>query len=470
MTRRPLEAFFRPRSIAVVGASASRTKAGHFLLKNILDGGYPGRVYPINPDARRILGCRAFPSVRELPEAPDLVFVLVPPAQVASVLRDCASRRVKAAAIVTAGFGEVGERGRALQQELARIIRQGGMRAVGPNSVGLVSAPARLVGSFVPFRRWPAGPVAIAAQTGIFTGAYVDEVVAAPAARIGFSRSLCLGNKIDVDEVDFVRDAGADPATRVIALHLESFSRPRAFLRVANRVKRLKPVIVLKTGRTAAGARAASSHSGALASQDRIVDAALRQFGIVRADTLEEFIGTTAAFATQPVPRGNRVAVVTLSGALGVMAVDELRSARLELAVFAPDTVRRIAALMPPWQPVQNPADVWMALGAGPARAHAEILDAVLADRGVDMLLAILLPIPNADFPDVRDVFGRLVRRHPAKPVVLVLVGGRTKQRWLDALEPLGLPVFAEPRPAVRAMEAMRFYAAERRRARTLEP
>jgi acyl-CoA synthetase (NDP forming) len=464
VTATALDAFFAPRSVAVVGASASRGKAGYLLLKNILDGNYRGRIYPVNPNARRILGRRSYASVAAVPGELDLAILVVANPQVVPVLHECAQKRVRAVAIVTAGFAEIGDQGRAAQREVADIVRRGGMRAIGPNSVGLASAPGKLIASFVPFRKWPEGAAAIAAQTGIFTGAYVDQVAASQTQRVGFSRSICLGNTVDVDEADFVEYAAQDSATRVIALHLESFKRPRVFLAAANRAKALKPVIVLKTGRTEAGARAAASHSGALAAQDRVVHAALKQYGIVRTETLEEFAGVMKAFAWQPVPRGNRVAIVTLSGALGVMAVDEMQGTGLELARFAPATIRAIARLMPGWQPVQNPADVWMALGSGPREAHEQILGAMLADPGVDMLLGILLPIPNADFAGVRQVFARLTRAHPDKPLFLILVGGQVKQRWLRELEPLHLPVFPDPRLAVRAMEAMRFYATHRDR------
>ena len=464
MGENALRRFFAPRSVAVVGASATRGKAGHFLFRNLLDGGYKGRLYPVNPGVRRVLGCRSYASVGDLPEAVDLAFLIVSGPHVVPVLEDCARRGVKAVTIVTAGFAEVGEEGRARQIEVAAVLRRGGMRAVGPNSVGLVSAPSRLMGSFVPFPKWPEGRVAIAAQTGIFTGAFADELAERSAQRIGFSRSLCLGNCIDVDEVDFLAYAAEDPQTDVIAIHLESFKRARAFLSLANRVKRVKPIVVMKTGRTEEGARAAASHSGALAAQDRVVDAALKQYGIVRARTLQDFIGTAKALAWLPRPRGNRVGIVTLSGAVGVMAVDEMHGTGLTLARFSQKTIAAVSGHMPDWQPVRNPADVWMALSNGAEKAHAGVLGAVLDDPSVDMLLGILLPIPNADFPAVRRVFARLKRAHPAKPFVLVLVGGAVKERWLRELEPLHVPVYGDPGVAVRALEAIRFAAEQRTR------
>jgi acetyltransferase len=220
----------------------------------------------------------------------------------------------------------------------------------------------------------------------------------------------------------------------------------------------------MKTGRTEQGAQAAASHSGALATKDRIVDAALRQYGVVRASTLEDFIGMAKALAWLPAPRGNRVGIVTLSGAMGVMAVDEMQATGLTLARFSPHTVAAVSRYLPDWQPVRNPADVWMALSSGPEKAHAEILGAVLKDPGVDMLLSILLPIPNADFAAVRRVFLRLQRAHRGKPIVLVLVGGRVKERWLREIEPLKVPVYADPVGAVRALEAVRFAGEQRRR------
>jgi acyl-CoA synthetase (NDP forming) len=465
MTESALRPFFAPRSVAVVGASSTKGKAGYFLFRNLLEGGYRGRLYPINPGSKRVLGCRTYASIRDVPGPVDLAFLIVSAAHVVQVLRDCADRGVKAVTIVTAGFAEVGEEGRARQMEIADMLRKSRIRAVGPNSVGLVSAPNQLMGSFVPFPTWPAGRVAIAAQTGIFTGAFADQMSARSTQRLGFSRSLCLGNSIDIDELDFIEYAGADPQTDVIAVHLESFKRGRAFLSAANRIKRTKPIVVMKTGRTEEGARAAASHSGALAARDRIVDAALRQYGVVRAKTLDDFMGITQALAWLPRPRGNRLAIVTLSGAMGVMAADEMDGTGLTLARFAPATVAAMSRYLPSWQPVRNPADVWMALSMGAEEAHANVLGAALDDRGVDMLLCILLPIPNADFSAVRQVFARLQRAHPDKPIVLVLVGGAVKERWLRALEPLRLPVYSDPAAAVRALEAVRFFVERQTRA-----
>ncbi len=464
MSSETLKALFEPESVAVLGASASQGKVGYFLFRNILEGGFGGRLYAVNPNARRVLGRPSYRSILGLPERPDLAFLAVPNRLVKPALIECAEKKVKAAVIVAAGFSEIGRDGAKVEQELRKIIRAGGLRAVGPNSVGLVNAGHKLVASFVPFRPWPEGPIAIGAQTGIFAGAYADQMSQQQSQRTGFSLSLCFGNKIDIDETDFLEYAARDTRTKVVALHLESLHRPREFLAAASRVKREKPLIVLKTGRTEQGARAAASHTGSLAASDRIVDAAFRQYGLIRAENLEELQGIAKALAWQPLPRGRRVAVVTFSGALGVMALDAMRNTRLELAQFSACTVRAIARLMPPWQPVQNPADVWMALGGNARKAHQEILGAVLADPQVDLLLAILLPIENTDFVGLDRLFRSLRHVHPAKPVFSVMVGGRVKQRWLQEIEPAHIPNYSEPGAAIRAMDAMCFYAETRLR------
>ena len=304
----------------------------------------------------------------------------------------------------------------------------------------------------------------MASQSGIFAGALIADFAAERTQRIGLSMAVCFGNKVDVDEVDFLEYAAQDPATNVITLHLESFKRAREFLSLANRVKQTKPIVVLKTGRTAEGAKAAASHTGSLTVPDRLVDAALRQYGIVRAETLDDLKGILRAFAWQPIPRGKRVGILTFSGALGVMAVDEMKVARLELATLSPETIRTIARLMPKWQGVENPVDGWVALGAGARKVHEEMMEALLADPNVDMVLGILLPIPNSDFPEVKEVFAALARRHPEKPIFLLLVGDRVKERWLKELDALRMPNYADPRSAIRAMRAMSFYAEQRHR------
>lgn len=463
MTMRRL---LEPDSIAVVGASPSPEKAGYILLKNLLDHGFPGRLYPINPSVGSILGLRTYASVAEAPETVDLAFIVVPRPHVLDVVSQCAARKVGAVVIVSAGFAEVGGEGIAMETELRQILARSGVRALGPNTIGFVNAGRKLVASFVPFPRWIDGPVALAAQSGIFVGALADELMAREVRQIGIRLGVAFGNKIDLDEVDFLDHAARDPAVRVIALHLESLKRPREFFDLVRQVSPEKPVMVLKTGRTGPGARAAASHTGALAVEDRILDGAFRQVNAIRARDVEDFLALIRAFAWAPVPAGPRVGVLTFSGASGVIASDEIEDAGLTLAPLAETTAGRIGALMPEWQPVGNPADAWLALGSGPRRALEEPLAALLDDSAVDIVLGLLLALPNTDFPELAEVFARARRSHPGKPIFLVITGGHVKDRWLRELEGLHIPVESDIRVSVQTIRAMVHYGRRRQRMR----
>jgi acetyltransferase len=457
---RDLTPLIAPQSVAVIGASANPAKSGGILFKNLVDGGFGGRLFPINPRADTVLGHRAYPHIREVPGPVDLAFVVLPRGSVRGALTDCLAARVRSACIITAGFREVGEVGRRDEEALSEIVRAGQILTIGPNTIGLVAAYHRLFGSFVPFSSWTPGPISIFAQTGIFAGAVMLQVMSQDVQRPGIGLSIDAGNKIDVDEIDFLHFVREDQHTAVTGLYLEDLRNPRAFLELAAEVSHTKPIVVLKPGRTDAGARASASHTGALAVDDRILDAALRQYGCVRADDVEDFLGYLRALAWLPLPRGPRVGVVTYSGALGVIAADELIQAGLRLADFTPDTLSRIAGVLPEWQPPGNPSDLWVALDIKGNRAgHEEPLEAVLADTATDMVLGILLAPPNADFPDVREVFSGLRDRRPDKPLALVISGGEVRERWIRELDGLNIPVYPSTRTAVRALRALAAYA-----------
>lgn len=460
----PMRELLEPDSIAVVGASASPGKSGYILLKNLIDHGFPGRLYPVNPSADTVLGLRAYPSISALPEPPDVVFIAVPREHVLDVVRQCETRKVRAVVIVSAGFAEVGGDGAILEGELRQVLERSGIRAIGPNTVGFANAGRKLVASFVPFPRWIDGRVALAGQSGLFAGGLLHELMAREVQSPGMRLAVSFGNKIDLDEVDFLEHASQDPAIRVIALHLESLKRPREFFALARRVSPRTPVIVLKSGRTAAGARAAASHTGALAIEDRVLEGAFRQANIVRASNVEEFMALIRSFAWAPVPDGGRIGVLTHSGASGVIVADEIDEAGLSLASLGKTTTDRIAALLPSWQPVGNPADVWTGVG-GAARRLLEVpLMALLDDPGVDAVLGVLLALPATDFAELAEVFGEARRRHPRKPIFLVLYGSDVKERWLRALDDVKIPVDPDTRLPIRAIRAMVDYDRRRRR------
>jgi acetyltransferase len=457
-----LRSLFEPASIAIIGASGTEGKAGYTVLRNLLDHGYRGALYPVNPRGSEILGLKAYPDLAGIPGPVEAAFVIVPAERANEAVRACAAKGVRAGIIVSSGFGEAGPEGARREEELRAAVRGSGMRCIGPNTVGYVSMARRLVGSFVPYDRWEDGPVAVAAQSGIFAGVLAEEWMHQPTQRFGIRMSVSFGNKIDVDEAEFLEYAGEDQQVGVVALHLEEIRRPRELLAAAARVVPRKPVIAFKTGRSEMGARAAASHTGSLASNEVLVEAALRQAGIVRAGTLDEFLAFIKAFAYQPLPRGPRVGVLTLSGAVGVMAADEMADVGLQLARFSEATAARVAPLLPPWQTPANPLDFWMALAGGSGRSHAAVLNAVLDDQNTDAVLAILLPYSGTAFPEVREVFAEAAARHPEKPLFLTLFGGAVKAEWERALEGLRIPIFSGTALPVKALAGMYRYARRR--------
>ncbi len=454
-----ITALLEPQSIAVIGASTNPRKTGHILLENIIVNGYKGKIFPINPKADEILGCKAYKTILDVPGEVDLVIFLVPGQYIADLFPLCKQKGVKAAVIVAAGFSESGEEGARAEAKLRQLAKETDIRCVGPNTIGFVNMQANLVASFAPFTNWLDGPIALAAQSGIFAGAVADEVMARTVQRIGICKSLPMGNKLDLDETDFLEYAWKDPATEVIALHLEGVRRPGSFLSLANKVKRDKPVIVLKPGRTEAGARASAYHTGSEAVDDALLERAFRQYGLIRAYDLEEFVEYMKSFSYQPLPKGNRVGIVTFSGADGVIASDELHHHGFELASFADPTLQRIKKILPEWQPLTNPLDLWAALGAGNRLVHEEGILSVIDDENTDAVLAIILGLSNAEFDGIREIYQAAKEQHPEKPLFTVFLGGRLKQRWLSEIEGLNMPAFDTTRIAVMSLQAMYGYA-----------
>ena len=459
-----IRAVLEPRSVAVIGASTNPTKTGHVLLKNIVVNGFPGKVYPINPSADEIIGLKAYPKILDVPGEIDLVFFLLPGKFVPTLFEDCYKKGVKAAVIIAAGFAEVGEEGKKEQQKLVELIRKTGVRCLGPNSIGFINMDHKLIASFILFENWEDGSIALGGQSGIFAGAVADQVMSRTVQRIGIGKSVIFGNKIDLDESDYLEWAWKDPGSHIVALYLEGMQDPRRFFSIANKAKADMPIVVLKPSRTKSGAKASASHTGSLALDDTIVDHAYRQYGITRAYDLEEFLEYMKAFQYQPLPQGNRVGIVTFSGANGVMASDELEASGFVQAEFSAKTRERIKKFIPEWQPPANPLDLWAALGAGNRLAHEEGIHSVLDDENVDAVLVILLGLANADFDGVREVYQKAKELHPEKPLYSVLLGGEVKQRWLKEVEGLNMPFFETTGIAVKALTAARRYAIVRER------
>jgi acetyl coenzyme A synthetase (ADP forming)-like protein len=396
--------FFRPRSVAVVGASREPSHIGHRIMEALVQNRFQGPVYPVNPKAT-VVGCiRAYPSVRDLPEAVDLAVVAVPPAAVASVVDDCAARGVRALVVITAGFAEAGAEGAELQRKLVEKVRGYGMRMIGPNCLGLLNTdPAvRLNASFAPVVP-PPGRVAMSSQSGALGLAIL---AAARRFHLGFSSFVSVGNKADVSGNDLIQFWEEDANTAVILLYLESFGNPRRFAPIARRVSRRKPIVAIKSGRTRAGGRAAGSHTAALAASDTAVDALFRQTGILRADTLEEMFDLALALGSQPLPGGRRVGIVTNAGGPGILCADACEAGGLVIPEFSAPLKAKLAGFLPAAAIVGNPVDL---IASATAPHYRQVVEAVLTSGEVDSLVVIYIPVGLVETEAITRAVGEAV-------------------------------------------------------------
>ncbi len=433
---------FEPRSVAVIGASRERGKIGAEILHNVLSAGFQGPVFPVNPSAPEIEGVRCYATLADIPGEVDLAVIAVPAAAVPSAIDDCAAKGVRGVVVITAGFGETGEEGRRRETALLEKVREAGMRMVGPNCMGLVNTnPAvRLNATFAPTYP-PEGRVALSSQSGALGLALLDY---AARLNLGISTFVSVGNKADVSSNDLVQYWAEDPRTDVILLYLESFGSPGVFARIARRVARRKPIVAVKAGRSRAGARAASSHTGALAESDAVVDALFRQAGVIRTGTLEELFDVAALLAHQPVPRGRRVAIVTNAGGPGILAADACEAQGLELPALSAETATALRGLLPPAASVANPVDM---LAAAPPDHYARTLQLVLADPNVDSVLAIYIPPIATDADAVARAIVEGTRRAAEKPVLAIFMSAKGAPAILAPI-----PSYAFPEPAAIAL------------------
>jgi acetyl coenzyme A synthetase (ADP forming)-like protein len=464
-----LRPFFRPRSVAVVGASRDPASIGSRILEGLVMNRFQGPVYPVNPRAA-VVGCfRAYPSVRELPEAVDLAVIAVPAAAVLGVVDDCAARGVRALVVITAGFAEVGAEGRALQQRLVDSVRGHGMRMVGPNCLGMLStAPAvRLNASFSPIFP-PPGRVAMSSQSGALGLAIL---AAARRVGLGLSSFVSVGNKADVSGNDLLQYWEEDPGTDVILLYLESFGNPRRFARIARRVSQRKPIVALKSGRSTAGGRAAGSHTAALAAREVAVDALFHQTGVIRADTLEEMFDLAAVLGSQPLPAGRRVGIITNAGGPGILCTDACEAGGLAIPEFSAELKGTLARLLPSAASVGNPVDM---IASATAAQYGQVAETVLASGEVDSLVVIYIPVGLMETRAVTDALAASLARARAagagdRPVLACLMTDDGARTQLD-LGTEKLPCFPFPEAAAHTLAKVAAYADWRKQAEGVIP
>jgi acetyltransferase len=426
-------------------------------MRNLLGGGYRGRIYPVNLRAESILGLPAYRSVKEVPHDVDLAVVAVPAASVLEVARQCGRKGVKFLVVISAGFREIGGEGSRREKELVSICREFNMGLVGPNCLGIIDTHTPLNATFAP--QMPQdGKIAFFSQSGALGVAILDWSL---TTGIGFSRFVSLGNKAGLDEVDFIQDAAQDPYTEVILCYLEGIADGRRFLEVAREVTRQKPVIVIKAGASEAGARAASSHTGSLAGSEVAYTAAFRQGGIFRAYSTEELFDLALAFSTQPLPRANRVAVLTNAGGPGILATDAAERQGLAVARLSKETVEELRKNLPPEASLYNPVDV---LGDAPPERYAVALEKLGNDPHIDSLLALLTPQAGIPATQIAHLVADYHQEKRGKPLVAAFMGGEAVREAVSVLKNRGIPCYPTPERAVAALAALARYAMVRQK------
>ena len=448
-----MKSFFEPTAVAVIGANRERGKIGSEILHNLAGGGFTGRLFAVHPSASSIEGIPAYASVTAIPEPVDLAVIAAPAAHVGTIVDECIAKGVKALVIISAGFSETGAEGRAREQEILEKVRAAGIRLIGPNCMGIINTnPAvRLNATFSPVAPIE-GRIAFSTQSGALGLAILDY---ARELNIGISTFVSVGNKADVSGNDLIQYWADDPRTDVILQYLESFGNPRRFAQIARRVARKKPIVAVKAGRSQAGARAASSHTGALAASDVVVDALFRQAGVVRTNTLEELFDVATLLAHQPLPEGPRVAVLTNAGGPGILAADACEANGLQLSPLGASTIAALRDFLPAAASVANPVDM---LASAPVDHYRRATKLLLADPAIDSLLVIFIPPLVTEAKEVARaiVEGSAGTR---KPVLANFISARGAPPELAPL-----PSYMFPEAAVTALARVTAYGAWRRR------
>ena len=457
-----LRAILNPKSVAIVGASRHAATIGGALVANAKRCGFTGAIYPINPQATEIEGLKTYPRVSAVNAPIDLAIIAVPAAAVEETVAECARAGVHGVVVISAGFAEVSAEGRAAQQRLKDLVRASGMRMVGPNCMGILNTdPAvSLNGTFAP--AWPAaGNIGMLSQSGALGLAILDYV---RTYNIGISTFVSAGNKADVSGNDLLCYWADDSHTQVIVLYLESFGNPRKFARIAPEIARHKPIVAVKSGRSAAGTRAASSHSAALASLDIAVDALFEQAGVIRTDTLEELFDVAALLSTQPVPAGPRVGVVTNAGGPGILLADACEARGLKLPELAVETLARLRTFLPPQAGFSNPIDM---IASATPEQYTRTIEAVGADPNVDALVVIYIPPMISRPEEIADAIARGAGTVPAdKPVLAVYISSKGAPAILGTGPRGALPSYSFPESAAIALAAAERYGRWQRRPR----
>lgn len=451
-----VEKVFYPKSIALVGASTKENSLSRTILTNLIDGGYKGILYPVNPKSESILGVKCYSSVSAIPDPVDLAVIVIPSNYIPASLEECGKKGIKGIIIISAGFKEVGGEGVVLEKQVVEIIKKYNMALIGPNCLGVINPDEKssmnaAFGKFMP----KAGNIAFITQSGALGTAILDY---AKGLNIGFSKFVSMGNKAGLKEMDILKYLKDDPLTKVIIMYVEDMSNPREFLKIATSINEdlnnIKPIIAMKSGRTAEGAKAASSHTGALAGSDEMYEALFNQCGVIRANTVAELLDVSLAFAHMPIPKGNRVCIVTNAGGPGIMTTDAAIKFGLKLARLEDATIAELKKKLPVTSNFNNPIDV---IGDAQHDRYEWAMEQIMKDKNVDSVIVLLTPQSVTDVEDIAMSIVKTVKGSKI-PVLACFMGIVDVSKGIDILKDNNIPVYRFPEEAAMTMAAMYKY------------
>lgn len=448
---RRLGAVLNPKSVAVIGATERKLSVGRTVMSNLLQGGFPGPIYPINPNQASILGVRAYPNVASLPEKPDLAVIITPPKTIPGIIKECAQAGIPGVIIISAGFKETGEEGAALEQQILAEAKRGNIRIVGPNCLGVMVPGAKFNATFAADMAKP-GSVGFISQSGALCTAILDWSL---KENVGFSAFVSLGSMLDVGWGDLIYHLGDDPNTKSIVIYMESIGDARAFLSAAREVALTKPIIIIKPGRTEAAAKAAASHTGSLTGSDEVLQAAFQRVGVLRVESISELFDMAEVLAKQPRPKGPRLTIVTNAGGPGVLATDMLIGSGAQLADLTPETMAALNQILPPTWSHNNPVDI---IGDAGPELYAKAVDIAAKDPNTDGLLVILTPQAMTD-PTATAEQLKSFACIEGKPILASWMGVGQVEKGEDILNAAKIPTFKYPDRAAKAFYYMWRYS-----------
>ena len=450
-----LESLLYPKVIAVYGASATPNKVGYEVVANLIQGGYQGKVLPINPKTKEILGVPCYTDARDAGVQIDLALIVVPTSVVKAAIENAIAAGAKSVAVITAGFKEVNAEGAALERELAELCQRNGVDMMGPNCLGVLNTDIGMNATFASQMPQPGG-ISLISQSGALCIGLLDLAI---ASHQGIAKMVSIGNKADLSEIDFLKALANDDQTRVIMGYLESITSGDAFIKAAEDAASKKPVVVIKAGKTAAGVKAASSHTGSMAGGNIAYGAAFKRSGVIQAETFEEFLDFASAFSMQPLPNGDRVAIITNGGGAGILAADAVEKSGMQVTTLGRGTATALRKKLPVAASVANPIDV---LGDADPERYVTAVTAAQKDASVDAIVVILLPVAMTKPAETARAIANAVTGE--KPVLVSFIGGKDVMPGREELAAKSLPEYPTPERAVAALRAMVEYAEWRNR------